>query len=65
MSSHFWSAVINGVIAVPVMAAMMFMVGHKGQIGRFTAGRGLKFLGWASTTVMAAATALMVALSAG
>jgi Mn2+/Fe2+ NRAMP family transporter len=44
MKALFWSAVINGIIAVPIMAAMMFVVGHKGQMGRFTAGWGLKFL---------------------
>jgi NRAMP (natural resistance-associated macrophage protein)-like metal ion transporter len=55
----FWSAVINGVIAVPMMFAMMYVVGNKTLMGEFTAGRSLKLLGWASTLVMLAAAIAM------
>jgi NRAMP (natural resistance-associated macrophage protein)-like metal ion transporter len=56
----YWSAVINGVIAVPMMAAMMIVATNKKQMGQFTAGPVLRILGWASTAVMAAATVTMV-----
>jgi NRAMP (natural resistance-associated macrophage protein)-like metal ion transporter len=55
----YWSAVLNGVIAVPMMAAMMFVAGHK-RMGEFRVGPVLGGLGWLSTLVMAAATATMI-----
>jgi Mn2+/Fe2+ NRAMP family transporter len=59
----YWSAVVNGVIAVPIMAAMMIVVSHKKQMGNFRAGLWLRIFGWLSTAVMAAATAVMIATS--
>ncbi len=59
----YWSAVVNGVIAVPMMAAMMIVAGNKRKMGQFTAGPSLSILGWASTAVMAAATLTMVYFS--
>jgi NRAMP (natural resistance-associated macrophage protein)-like metal ion transporter len=56
----YWSAVINGVIAVPMMAAMMYVAGHRGKMGRFRVGPALGILGWLSTAVMAAAAVAMV-----
>ncbi len=56
----FWSAVINGVIAVPMMFAMMFVVSSKALMGEFTASRSLKVLGWISTLVMLAAALAML-----
>src|SRR6185312_5834431 len=48
----FWSAVVNGVIAVPMMFAMMYVVSSKKLMGEFTAGPVLKTFGWLSTLVM-------------
>lgn len=59
----YWSAVLNGVIAVPLMAAMMIVAGNKRKMGRFTAGPLLGSMGWLSTAVMAAATFTMVYVS--
>jgi len=55
----FWSAVVNGVIAVPMMFAMMFAVSSRKLMGEFTAGPVLKLFGWLSTLVMLAATVAM------
>jgi len=60
----YWSAVLNGVIAVPMMAAMMIVATNKKQMGQFTAGSSLRILGWTSTAVMAAATATMLYVAA-
>jgi Mn2+/Fe2+ NRAMP family transporter len=57
----FWSAVINGVVAVPVMAMMMLLASRTDVMGRFTLTRGLKLVGWAATAVMAAAAVGMLA----
>jgi NRAMP (natural resistance-associated macrophage protein)-like metal ion transporter len=56
----FWSAVINGFVAVPVMAAMMFVASRRDQMKRFTVSGGTLVLGWAATAVMAAAVLCMV-----
>ena len=57
----FWSAVINGVVAVPIMALMMMMAARAQVMGRFTLTRGLKIVGWAATLVMAVAAVGMIA----
>jgi Mn2+/Fe2+ NRAMP family transporter len=56
----YWSAVLNGVIAVPMMIAMMYVASHRQKMGDFRAGPVLGTLGWASTVVMAAATMVMI-----
>lgn len=56
----FWSAVINGVAAVPIMVAMMLVVGKHSSMGKFAARPQLLFFGWAATVVMAAAAVAML-----
>jgi NRAMP (natural resistance-associated macrophage protein)-like metal ion transporter len=51
----FWSAVINGVVAVPVMALMMLLGSNVKAMGDFRLPAGLKAVGWISTLVMGAA----------
>ncbi|GGB43447.1 iron transporter [Sphingomonas metalli] len=58
----FWSAVINGVVAVPIMAAMMLVVSRRSAMGKFTASPRLLFFGWTATAVMAAAAVAMIVL---
>jgi Mn2+/Fe2+ NRAMP family transporter len=55
----FWSAVINGVIAVPVMVVMMLMAVKPAVMGRFVIKRQLKLLGWLATAVMTVAVIVM------
>jgi len=57
----FWSAVINGVISVPVLIVMMLLAGNAKVMGPFVAGRPLKVVGWLATLVMAAAVCAMFA----
>ncbi len=52
ISALYWSAVVNGVLAVPVMVLLMFMARHKNVMGRFVVGGPLYWLGWLSTAVM-------------
>lgn len=56
----FWSAVINGIAAVPIMAAMMVVASRRSAMGKFTAPPRLLFFGWAATAVMAAAALAML-----
>jgi NRAMP (natural resistance-associated macrophage protein)-like metal ion transporter len=61
----FWTAVINGVVAVPLMIVMMLMTMRRDIMGDFTLPRPLWVLGWLSTAVMAFAVAAMFATSWG
>jgi Mn2+/Fe2+ NRAMP family transporter len=57
----FWSAVVNGVVATPIMVMMMLIGSKKAAMGTFTLPRPLSVLGWAATLVMALATLGMFA----
>ena len=63
MRALFWSAVLNGLAAVPLMIAMMVVVSRHQVMGRFTATRPLLILGWAATAVMALASVAMLVTS--
>jgi NRAMP (natural resistance-associated macrophage protein)-like metal ion transporter len=56
----FYSAVINGFVAVPIMAAMMLVVARGRAMGKFVARTRLLVLGWLATAVMGAAALAMV-----
>lgn len=51
----FWSAVINGVAAVPIMVMMMLLTTRGEAMGAFRLHGGLKVVGWVATLVMALA----------
>jgi NRAMP (natural resistance-associated macrophage protein)-like metal ion transporter len=61
----FWSAVVNGVVAVPLMAAMMLVVGNRRIMGAFAASRVLMIGGWAATALMAVVVAAMLIANIG
>jgi NRAMP (natural resistance-associated macrophage protein)-like metal ion transporter len=61
----FWSAVINGVAAVPIMVMIMLLASRGRVMGNFTLPTGLGALGWIATLVMAmAAVGMFVTLKA-
>ncbi len=53
------SAIVNGVISVPIMVVMMLIGQSTSVMGRFTITGRHRLLGWAATGVMAAAVAFM------
>jgi Mn2+/Fe2+ NRAMP family transporter len=59
MKALFWSAVINGVIAVPLMTVILILSTKKSIMGEFTASRPVLVLGWIATLVMFAASVRM------
>ncbi len=59
MKALFWSAVINGVVAVPLMAVIILLVSKRSVMGPFTASRPIVLLGWVATAVMGAAAVRM------
>ncbi|MFM0356208.1 divalent metal cation transporter [Paraburkholderia nemoris] len=60
MKALFWSAVINGVVAVPLMVVILILVSRKSVMGAFTASRPLVVLGSIATLVMGVAAVLML-----
>ncbi len=59
----FWSAVLNGVIAVPIMAVMMMLATRTDTMGEHVIGGGLRWLGWIATAVMGATVLAMLVTS--
>jgi Mn2+/Fe2+ NRAMP family transporter len=57
----YWSAVVNGVLAAPLMAFMMLIVRNPKAMGKLTLSGRAAVLGWTATAVMAAATVLFFA----
>lgn len=55
----FWSSVINGFIAVPMIVAMMLLVSRPVIMKRFVVPRTLKYAGWSAAFVMAAVVAAL------
>ena len=56
----YWSAVINGVVAVPVMTVMMLMTAKSKVMGKFVITGWLRWLGWVSTLAMGACVVGMI-----
>lgn len=60
MKALFWSAVINGVVAVPLLVIITLLASNKTVMGPYTASRSLVMLGWTSTAVMGLAAVWML-----
>lgn len=59
----FWSAVVNGVVAAPVMILVMLMSNNKKLVGDFELPHYLEILGWTATGAMVCASlAFLVSL---
>ncbi|HXG81999.1 MAG TPA: divalent metal cation transporter [Sphingomicrobium sp.] len=61
----FWAAVINGVVAAPVMAVMMVIASRRAIMGEFPVNGVLRMLGWVATAVMVTAVMAMATTSLG
>jgi Mn2+/Fe2+ NRAMP family transporter len=60
MKALFWSAVINGLVAVPLMVVITLIASRKSVMGAFTSSRHIIVLGWIGTGIMGMAAALML-----
>ncbi len=63
MRALLWSAEINGIIAVPIMAIMMLLASREDVMGDFVIRPRLRRLGWVATAVMAVTVAAMLGTS--
>ena len=59
MKALYWSAVINGVVAVPIMAGMMLLASKQEVMGKFTSGIKTRWCGWGGVAVMGFAVLMM------
>jgi NRAMP (natural resistance-associated macrophage protein)-like metal ion transporter len=59
----FWSAVVNGVAAAPIMAMMMILTMRSDIMGGFTLPRPLQAIGWLATVVMGLTIVAMIVTS--
>ncbi len=59
MKALFWSAVINGVVAVPLMVVIVLLASSRSVMGAFTSSRPIVILGWIGIAVMGAAAVMM------
>lgn len=56
----YWSAVVNGVVAVPVMVVMMLMTARRDVMGNAVVPVAARLVGWAATGIMTLAAAVMI-----
>lgn len=59
MKALYWSAVINGVVAVPIMVAMMMLSSKPAVMGPLPVRRKTRFLGWGAVALMTVAVVMM------
>jgi len=56
----YWAAVVNGILAGPLMVVMMLIVRNPRAMGRLVVSKRQAVLGWIATAVMLAASALFL-----
>jgi Mn2+/Fe2+ NRAMP family transporter len=59
MKALFWSAVINGVVAVPLLAVICLLIAKQAVMGQYTGNRWLIAMGWLTTAMMGVAAVCM------
>ncbi len=62
INALYWSAILNGVLAAPLMALMLLIAANKEIMGELTLPIGMRAGGWLATAVMAAASVLFLLL---
>lgn len=65
MKALLWAAVLNGIVAVPIMIMVMLLSARTDIMGNFRISTRLRVSGWIATAVMAAASAVFLYSSAG
>ena len=60
MKALYWSAVINGMVAVPIMVGLMLLASKREVMGAFTSGPKTRWFGWGGVGVMGFAVLMML-----
>jgi len=59
----YWSAILNGLVAGPLMVILMMMSSNPAVVGQFPLPSSLRVIGWAATTIMFVASMAFLAMS--
>ena len=59
MRALFWSAVLNGIVAVPLIVVVILLASNRTVMGDFVVRRPVVFLGWVAALVMGLSAVLM------
>ena len=65
MRMLFWAAVINGLVAVPILVALLLLVARRDVMGRWGADRRLLWPGWLAVAVMSVVAITLLLTAAG
>jgi Mn2+/Fe2+ NRAMP family transporter len=57
-----WAAVINGIVAIPVMALLMLLARRRDVMGKFRISQRWSVAGWVATAVMGVAAVFFIAI---
>lgn len=60
MTALFWAAVVNGILAAPLMTVLMLIARNRSVMGRFRISNLQAIGGWCATSVMAGASLLLL-----
>ncbi len=60
MKALYWSAIINGVVAAPIMAGLMLLASKKSVMGPFVSGTKTRWFGWLGVAIMSLAVLMML-----
>ncbi len=60
MQALYWSAIINGVVAAPIMAGLMLLASKKSVMGPFVSGTKTRWFGWVGVLIMSVAVLMML-----
>ncbi|MBL9033226.1 MAG: divalent metal cation transporter [Rhodospirillaceae bacterium] len=63
MKALYWAAILNGIVAAPVLLIMMLLSARRDVMGEFTVGGPLRVFGWLTTGLMAASVVALAATS--
>jgi Mn2+/Fe2+ NRAMP family transporter len=59
MNALFWSAVFNGLLAVPLLVVILLLAASSKVMGAYTIGKTAACIGWATVALMAVAAVMM------
>jgi Mn2+/Fe2+ NRAMP family transporter len=60
LQALYWSAVVNGVVAAPIMVGLMLLASKKSVMGPIVSGTKTRWFGWAGAAVMGLAVLMML-----
>ena len=60
MKALYWSAIINGVVAAPIMIGLMLLASKQSVMGPFVSGVKTRWFGWIGVSIMSLAVLMML-----